>query len=188
MRRSVPAAMAAFALGISVLFVGVAPALAATSLAAPSPSVTPAHKPSPSSPAAQTPFVEANPSTAPQGNKITLRASCVDNLTKATVTGGPFGDVTVIPDHGFLTATAVIPTTATLGDYKLTLICADNKTTATGLLRVVARVEPSQGPGTGGGGTAPGRNAPMLIGGGLAALLAGLVLAAAALVRRRRFG
>jgi hypothetical protein len=75
-----------------------------------------------------------------------------------------------------------------LGDYKLTLICADNKTTATGLLRVVARVEPSQGPGTGGGGTAPGRNAPMLIGGGLAALLAGLVLAAAALVRRRRFG
>jgi hypothetical protein len=178
MRTTVLAAVAALALGMSLLFVGALPASGDTAVAAPSPSTS----------AAQKPFVEANPSTAPQGDEITLRASCVENLANARVTGGPFGTVTVKPDRGFLTAKAVIPTTAGLGAYTLTLICRDNKTTATGRLRVVAKVEPSQGPGTGGGGTAPGRNAPMLIGGGLATLLAGMVLAAAALVRRRRLG
>jgi hypothetical protein len=131
--------------------------------------------------------VEANPSTARAGDEITLRASCVENLANATVTGSPFGTATVKPDHGFLTAQAVIPTTTDVGDYLLTLTCPD-KTTATGVLHVVAKVEPAQGPATGGGGTAPGRNAPLLIGGGAAALVLGLVLAAASLIRRRRFG
>jgi hypothetical protein len=167
--------MAAFALGASLLFAGAGPASAAPA-------------PSPSSSPAQNPFVEANPSTTRAGDEITLRASCVENLANASVTGDPFGTVTVKPDHGFLTAKTVIPTTTDVGDYQLTLACPDNKTTAIGVLHVVARVEPTQGPATGGGGTAPGRNAPLLIGGGGAALILGLVLAAASLIRRRRFG
>ena len=175
MRTSVPAAMAALALGTSILLNAATPASAAV---APSPSTSPAQKP----------FVEANPSTARAGDEITLRASCVENLANATVTGSPSGTVTVRPDHGFLTAKTVLPTTTDVGDYLLRLTCPDNVTTATGVLHVVARVEPNQGPATGGGGTAPGRNAPLLIGGGAAALLLGMVLAAVSLIRRRRFG
>jgi hypothetical protein len=163
MRRSVPAVLAALALGVPVLFLDAAPAQAASI------------------------FVEANPSTAPVGDEIGLRASCTDNLTKATVTGGPFGTVTVQPQYNFLTATARVPTSATLGDYTLLLTCPDKKT-ATATLHVVARVAPSHGPATGGGGTAPGRHAPMLIGGGLTAIVLGVALAAASVLRRRRFG
>jgi hypothetical protein len=174
MRTSVPAAMAALALSAAVLLSGAAPASATT---APSPSTSPAQKP----------FVEANPSTARAGDEITLRASCIDNLRHATVESLPLRPVTVKPDHNFLTATKVIPATTDVGDYQLNLTCPDNTTKASGVLHVVARVEPTQGPATGGGGTAPGRNAPMLIGGGAAALVLGLVLAIASL-RRRRFG
>ena len=108
---------------------------------------------------AATVFVETNPSTARAGDEIGVRASCTDNLQPATVTADPLGTVTVGPSFGFLTATST--------------------------LHVVAKVEPSQGPATGGGGTAPGRSAPMLIGGGLGAIAAGLVLAVVS-VRRRR--
>ena len=177
MRTSVPAAIAAFALG-TALFAGAAPASAGTEVAAPSPSTSPA----------QNPFVEANPSTVRAGDEITLRASCIENLANGTVTGSPSGTVTVKPDHGFLTAKTVVPDTTDVGDYQLRLTCPDNKTTATGVLHVVARVEPAQGPATGGGGTAPGRNAPLLIGAGAAALVLGLVLAAASFLRRWRFG
>src|SRR6185312_1800317 len=103
MRTSVPAAMAALALSAAVLLSGAAPASAT---AAPSPSTSPAQKP----------FVEANPSTARAGDKITLRASCVENLENATVESLPFGKVTVKPDHNFLTATTVIPSTTDVGD------------------------------------------------------------------------
>jgi hypothetical protein len=163
MRTSVPAAVVALALGLPVLVLDAAPAQAASI------------------------FVETNPSTAPAGDEVTLRASCTDNLAPATVTGGPFGTVTVQPQYGFLTATARIPTTTKVGDYQLKLTCPDKKT-ATTKLHVVARVEPSQGPATGGGGTAPGRSAPMLIGGGLIAIVAGLALAISSIRRRRRFG
>jgi len=178
MRTSVPAAVAALALGTSVLLIGTAPASADTDAAAPSPSRSPA----------QNPFVEAIPSTVPAGEQITIRASCVDNRTAATVTGSPAGTVTVNPDHGLLTARRVIPATTKAGDYQLTLACPDKKTTATGVLHVLAGVRPSQGPATGGGGTAPGRDAPLLIGGGLTAMLTGLGLAAASFLRRRRLG
>jgi hypothetical protein len=273
MRTSVPAAMAALALGTSVVLVGVAPVTAATPLAAPSPSgsptqkpfveanprtapvggkitlrascvenlrpatvsggpfgpvtVTPAHgfltatpvipttstlgayrlllacpdntttangtmnvvaAPSPSVSPAQKPFLEVRPSTAPVGDQITLRANCLDNSKNATVSGGPFDTVTVTPSNGYLTAKAVIPTTADLGAYQLLLTCPDNTTKATATMHVVTRVQPSQGPATGGGGTAPGRNAPLLMGGGAAALVLGLVLAVATVIRRRRFG
>jgi hypothetical protein len=173
MRTSAPAA-AALALGASVLFLGAAPASAGT---APSPSAS-----------AQTAFVEINPSTVPAGDQITIRASCVENLVAATVTGSPSGTISVKPNHGFLTATTVIPTTAKIGDYRLTLTCPDKKTIATADLHVVVRLVPSRGPATGGGGTAPGRDTPLLIGGGLAAMVAGLVLAAVSFRRRGRFG
>jgi hypothetical protein len=164
MRTSVPAAVAALALGLPVLFLDAAPAQAASI------------------------FVEINPSTARPGDEVTLRASCTDNLAPATVTGGTLGTVTVKPQYGFLTATARIPTTTKAGDYQIKLTCPDNKT-ATATLHVVAANEaPSKGPATGGGGTAPGRSAPMLIGGGLTAIVAGLALAISAVLRRRRFG
>jgi hypothetical protein len=165
--------MAAFALGTSVILAGAAPASAAPA-------------PSPSASAAPKPFVEANPSTVAAGKEIALRARCIDNLRNASVTANPFGTVTVKYENGFLTGKALIPETTEVGDYQLTLRCPDPPATATGVLHVVARVAPARGPATGGGGTAP--NAPLLIGGGATALVLGLALAAASLIRRRRFG
>jgi hypothetical protein len=164
MRTSVPAALAALAVGLPVLFLDAAPARAASI------------------------FVETNPSTVRAGDEISLRASCTDNLTAATVTGSPSGTVTVEPRFGFLTATTRIPTTTKAGAYKIRLTCPDKKTTATSTLHVVARVAPTRGPATGGGGTATGRSAPMLIGGGLTAIVMGVALAVASFLRRRRFG
>jgi hypothetical protein len=162
MRTSVRVALVTIALGLSVLFSGLAPAYAAAV------------------------FVETNPSTAPAGDEIGLRASCTDNLQDATVSAEPFGTVTVKPSFGFLTATTRVPATTRPGDYQVTLRCPDGQT-ATSVLHVVAQVAPARGPATGGGGTAPGRTAPIWIGGGLAAIAAGLVLAVVS-VRRRRFG
>jgi hypothetical protein len=158
---SVPAALVAVALGLPVLFLGAAPAQAAA------------------------PFVETNPSTARPGDQIGIRAGCTDNLNAGTVKSGPLGTLTVQPRYGFLTATTQVPLGTKVGDYKITLTCPDRKT-ATSTFHVVARVTPTRGPATGGGGTAPGRSAPMLIGGGLTAIVAGLTLAVTAL-RRRRF-
>ena len=94
--------------------------------------------------------------------------------------------MTVSPRYGFLTATVRVSSSTRAGDYRVDLRCPDGKT-ASSTLHVVAKVEPARGPATGGGGTAPGRNAPMLIGGGLAVIAAGLVLGVVSL-RRRRFG
>jgi hypothetical protein len=163
MRTSVPAAFAALALGLPIVFLGPTPAMAASI------------------------FVETNPSTARPGDQVGLRASCTDNLSAASVSASPFGTVAVQPRYGFLTATARLPVTTKAGDYPVSLKCPDGKT-ATSTLHVVARVEPTRGPATGGGGEAPGRSAPMLIGGGLTAMIAGLILAVSAVRRRRRFG
>jgi hypothetical protein len=160
MRTSILAAPAALVLALPVVFLDGAPARAASI------------------------FVETSPSTARPGDQVGLRAGCTDNLKAATVTADPFGTVTVRPRFGLLTATTRVRSTSRPGDYLVSLICPDKKT-ATTLLHVVARVEPSHGPATGGGGTAPGRSAGVLIGGGAAMLLAGLVLALSA-VRRRR--
>jgi hypothetical protein len=167
MYRFVPAATAALALGLPVLSVTVSLLDAGAARAAAI-------------------FVETNPSTVPVGDEVGLRASCDDNLRAATVSSGLFGTVTVIPQFGFLTATAKVPPAARPGDYGVDLHCPDGKTAAT-TMHVVAKVEPAQGPATGGGGTAPGRNAPALIGGGLAVIGAGLALGFLTL-RRRRFG
>jgi hypothetical protein len=162
MRLSVPAALAAFVLSLPVLFLQAPPANAAAV------------------------FLELNPSTVPAGDEVGLRASCDDNLKSATVTSGLFGPVTVAPRYGFLTATVRVSSTTRPGDYRIDLRCPEGNT-ASATLHVVAKVEPDRGPATGGGGTAPGRNAPMLIGSGLAVIAAGLVLGVVSL-RRRRLG
>jgi hypothetical protein len=167
MRMSVPAALAALILGLPVLFV---PTLLIDA--------APAH--------AAAVFLEVNPSTVPQGDEVGLRASCDDNLKAATVTSGLFGTVTVAPQYGFLTATVRVPSSTRPGNYRIDLRCPDGHSTSA-TLHVVAKVEPARGPATGGGGTAPGRNAPALIGGGLAVIAAGLVLGVLSL-RRRRLG
>lgn len=161
MRTSIPAALAAAALALPVVLLQ-----------------------SPASAAAV--FVEVNPSTARAGDEVGVRASCDDNLKPATVTAGPLGTVTVSPRYGFLTTTARIPGTTKPDDYEVTLKCPDGGTAKT-TLHIVARVEPARGPATGGGGTAPGRSAPILIGGGLTALTAGVALSVVA-ARRRRLG
>ena len=167
MRLSVPAALAALILGLPVLFV---PAVAAA--------------PAEASRAAI--FLELSPSTVPVGEEVGLRASCDDNLKAATVTSGLFGTVTVAPRYGFLTATARVPAGTRPGDYRIDLRCPDGAS-ARATLHVVARVVPTRGPATGGGGTAPGRNAPVLIGSGLAIVAMALALGVLAL-RRRRLG
>ena len=166
MRMSVPAALAALALSPSVLFAPMLDARPAAARAAI--------------------FLETNPSTVPAGDEVGLRASCDDNLKAATVSADLFGTVTVEPRYGFLTATARVPATTRPGDYRVELRCPDGRTAST-TLYVVAKVEPARGPATGGGGTAPGGAAPMLIGGGLAVLAAGLALGVLSL-RRRRLG
>jgi hypothetical protein len=166
MRTSVPAALAALALGLSVPFV---------------------FTEAPAADAAASIFLETNPSTVPAGDEVALRASCDDNLKSATVNSGLLGTVTVKPQFGFLTATVTVPAGPRPGDYHLDLRCPDGGKTASTTLHVVAKVEPVRGPATGGGGMAPGRQAPALIGGGLVVVAAGLVLGGLAL-RRRRFG
>jgi hypothetical protein len=162
MRLSVPAALAAFVVGLFVLFLD-APAARAASI-----------------------YLEINPSTVPAGDEVGLRGSCDDNLKAASVNSALFGSVTVNPQYGLLTATVRVPSATKPGDYRVDLNCPDKKT-ATAMLHVVAKVEPARGPATGGGGTAPERYAPMLIGTGLAIFGAGLALGLVTL-RRRRLG
>ena len=162
MRTSVPAAIAALVLSLPVVLTEQSPALAASV------------------------FVETNPSTVPSGDEVAVRASCDDNLKPATVTVEPIGTITVSPSYGFLTATTRVPAATEPGDYPVRLKCPDGKT-AESTLHVVVKVEPAHGPATGGGGTAGGRSAPILIGGGLTALVAGLALSVLA-ARRRRLG
>ena len=103
---------------------------------------------------------------SPAGDEVGLRASCTDNLKAATVTADA-----VRHGHRQARASASSPRppgcrpTTKAGDYPVTLNCPDGQK-ATSTLHVVAKVEPTQGPATGGGGTAPGRSAPMMIGGG----------------------
>jgi hypothetical protein len=174
MRISVPAARAALVLASFVLF---GPIVLGSVLLGPAAAAR----------GAASIFLETNPSTAPQGDEVALRASCEDNLKAATVDSGLFGTVTVQPKFGFLTATVTVPAQTRPGDYSLVLHCPDGGKTASATLHVVAKVVPVRGPAPGGGGTAPGRQAPVLIGGGLAVFAAGLVLGGLAL-RRRRFG
>ena len=142
MRLSVPAALAALFLGLAVLFLG-APA------------------------SADAVFLEVNPSTVQAGDEVGLRASCTDNLKSATVSSGAFTRKVTVSrtSGGFLQAVVRVPAGTKPGDYRIDLTCSD-RTKASATVHVVAKVAPSRGPATGGGGTAPGRNAPLLVGAG----------------------
>jgi len=141
---------------------------------------------SPSPSVVQTVYVELTTTTVPIGGEVGIRGSCYDNSKPATVSADAFGEVAMRFESGLLTATATVSRDARTGDYRVTLNCADG-TDPTTTLHVVTGAEPARGPATGGGGMAPGRSAPILLGGGLAAIAAGLVLAVVSL-RRRRMG
>jgi hypothetical protein len=162
MRTSVPAAVAALALAVPVVLLDGSPAGAAAI------------------------YLEANPSTVPAGGQIGLRASCNDNLKPATVAGVVAGTVTLRPNFGLLTATVRVPAGTKPGDYRLTLTCPGGEH-ATTTLHVVAKVTPTKGPATGGGGTASGDTGSYLVGGGLAAIVGGALIGVLS-SRRRRFG
>jgi len=129
-------------------------------------------------------FLEVNPSTVEAGQTVNLRASCDDNTRTARVESTAFAaPVTVEPRYGLLTATVTIPADRNAGDYSVRLTCTGGQA-ATTTLHVLIATRPTRGPATGFGGTATGDSARLLVGGGLAAVAAGLVLAMMA--RRRR--
>jgi len=167
MRISVPAALTTLFLSLSALF-------------------TPIFVGEPAAAARAAVFLELSPSTVPAGDEVGLRASCDDNLKAATVSSGLFGSVTVAPRFGFLTATARVASSTRPGDYRIDLSCPDGGAVSA-TLHVVAKVQPARGPATGGGGTAPERRAPLLIGSGLAVIAVAIGLGVFSL-RRRRLG
>ncbi|GAB3803485.1 hypothetical protein [Micromonospora zhanjiangensis] len=128
--------------------------------------------------------MQVNPSTVQAGFLAGIRASCVDNSKPATVESTAFGRVTAQPQDGVLTAAALVPEDTKPGTYRVKLSCPDGKSAATNLV-VVAAGRPTRGPATGFGGTA-GQGPPggWLVTGGIAATVAGLLLALVALRRR----
>ncbi|MDG4829111.1 hypothetical protein O7627_07305 [Solwaraspora sp. WMMD1047] len=126
----------------------------------------------------QNTFVEVTPSTAQAGARVSLRANCDNsNTEQATVDSDAFGRVILRPDNGFLTGAVTIPGSRAPGSYGVNLKC-QNGSTATTTLTVVNMSKPSQGPATGGGGTAGGGLSPFALAGGagVLALVGGLWL------------
>ncbi|GHJ55431.1 hypothetical protein Nm8I071_47380 [Nonomuraea sp. TT08I-71] len=138
------------------------PAAAAVFAAEPAPG-QPGTQPSP----ADVIFVEVTPSTVEPGFLVGIRASCRDNSVPATVVSDAFGRVQVQPQHGLLTASPMVRDRTRPGNYRVKLECPGGQTAST-MLQVVKRVQPSRGPATGFGGTAGG--------GGLGGLLVPLGL------------
>lgn len=137
---------------------------------------------------AENTFVEVTPNTTQAGSRVNVRASCDNgNNNQANVESEAFGRVVLRPDNGFLTGSVTIPGNKTPGSYGVHLRCA-NGSTATTTLTVVNMSKPTQGPATGGGGTAAGRgNGTLMFAGSAAviAVVAGLWLMGA---RRSRTG
>lgn len=132
-------------------------------------------------------FVQVNPSTVEAGFMVGIKASCRSNTQPATVESSAFGTVTVQPQAGFLTAVATVPPTTRADTYRVRLSCPDGKNASTQLI-VVGATRPSHGPATGFGGAAgddPGR---LLVAGGLACTVIGVVLWLIAVRRRARSG
>ena len=132
-------------------------------------------------------FVEVNPSTIEAGEQVGIRASCPDNNKAATVESDIFGEVTVEPRFGFLTASVKVPESQQPRTVVVQLRCPGGQT-ATATLHVVADDRPTQGPATGFGGTAGDGSGGLLIGAGLLTIAAGLLLGVITLRRRRAYG
>ncbi|MGC4765816.1 hypothetical protein ACLQ20_23455 [Micromonospora sp. DT46] len=121
-------------------------------------------------------FVEVSPSTVEPGFLVGIRASCQDNSVPATVVSDAFGRVQVQPQHGTLTAAPMVRERTRPGNYRIKLECRDGETAST-MLQVVKAVKPSRGPATGFGGGGGGFTGGLLLPGGLALIVTGIVLA-----------
>jgi len=134
-------------------------------------------------------FVEANPSTIQAGYQVIIRASCGDSANHGVVESDAFGEVGLVHQYGFLTATVTVPAYAKPRGYNVKLTCPGNTGRATTTLWVVGMPAPAKGPHTGGGGLATGGGSDdgigglALLGGGLAAIGVGTGLGV--LLRRR---
>ncbi|WP_112638177.1 hypothetical protein [Micromonospora saelicesensis] len=131
-------------------------------------------------------FVEVSPSTVQPGYLVGIRASCRDNSVGATVVSDAFGAVGVQPQRGVLTAAPMVRERTRPGNYRVKLECRDGETAST-MLQVVKKVpvQPSRGPATGFGGGTGGMTGKLLLPGGAALIITGLVLAVMALRRPR---
>ncbi|RAO51170.1 hypothetical protein PSN01_04323 [Micromonospora saelicesensis] len=131
-------------------------------------------------------FVEVSPSTVQPGYLVGIRASCRDNSVGATVVSDAFGAVGVQPQRGVLTAAPMVRERTRPGNYRVKLECRDGETAST-MLQVVKKVpvQPSRGPATGFGGSTGGMTGKLLLPGGAALIITGLVLAVMALRRPR---
>ncbi|PYC76032.1 hypothetical protein C7C45_02740 [Micromonospora arborensis] len=131
-------------------------------------------------------FVEVSPSTVQPGYLVGIRASCRDNSVGATVVSDAFGAVGVQPQRGVLTAAPMVRERTRPGNYRVKLECRDGETAST-MLQVVKKVpvQPSRGPATGFGGGAGGVTGKLLLPGGAALTITGLILAVVALRRPR---
>ncbi|MCF0095593.1 hypothetical protein B0E54_04454 [Micromonospora sp. MH99] len=132
-------------------------------------------------------FVEVSPSTVQPGYLVGIRASCRDNSVGATVVSDAFGAVGVQPQRGVLTAAPMVRERTRPGNYRVKLECRDGETAST-MLQVVKKVpspQPSRGPATGFGGTSGGMTGKLLLPGGAALTITGLILAVVAMRRPR---
>ncbi|WP_319458504.1 hypothetical protein [Micromonospora sp. RTP1Z1] len=129
-------------------------------------------------------FVEVTPSTVEPGFLVGIRASCRDNSVPATVVSDAFGRVQVQPQRGLLTASPMVNERTRPGNYRVKLECPSGQTAST-MLQVVKRVEPSRGPATGFGGTAGIGLGGLLVPMGLALTLAGATVGVVAARRPR---
>ncbi|MFG1873025.1 hypothetical protein [Micromonospora arborensis] len=131
-------------------------------------------------------FVEVSPSTVQPGYLVGIRASCRDNSVGATVVSDAFGAVGVQPQNGVLTAAPMVRERTRPGNYRVKLECRDGETAST-MLQVVKKVPsyPSRGPATGFGGGSDGMTGKLLLPGGAALTITGLILAVVALRRPR---
>lgn len=129
-------------------------------------------------------FVEVSPSTVQPGFLVGIRASCKDNSIPATVVSDAFGRVQVQPQGGLLTAAPMVRERTRPGNYRIKLECRDGETAST-MLQVVKAVKPSRGPATGFGGGAGGFTGGLLLPGGIALTVTGIVLAVLAARRPR---
>ncbi|MCO1599236.1 hypothetical protein M8C17_29190 [Micromonospora sp. RHAY321] len=163
------------------------PVAAPSVLAAPTPGSQPGGPPGGApQPAPVDVFVEVSPSTVQPGYLVGIRASCRDNSIGATVVSDAFGAVGVQPQRGVLTAAPMVRDRTRPGNYRVKLECRDGETAST-MLQVVKKVpvQPSRGPATGFGGGAGGITGKLLLPGGAALTITGLILAVVALRRPR---
>ncbi|MFE9957736.1 hypothetical protein [Micromonospora sp. NPDC005299] len=152
--------------------------------------LVPAAEPAPGQPGTQPSpgdliFVEVTPSTVEAGFLVGIRASCRDNSVPATVVSDAFGRIQVQPQRGLLTASPMVRERTRPGNYRVKLECPSGQTAST-MLQVVKRVQPSRGPATGFGGTAGSGLGGLLVPLGLALTVVGAVVGVAASRRQPR--